>query len=76
MSSPPTSAWVTIAPTLIIGFRGRPSSPSEILWKASPDGSTPTRSITVRMPRSLNASAYTNGLAIDWMVKGCLSPMT
>ena len=36
----------------------------------SPLGSAPTRATTASSPKSSSASAYTNGLEIDWIVNG------
>ena len=76
--SAPLIIWFTaIAPALIMGLAGRcVSSSSEIALNASPDGSTPTYLCTSAAPSSSSASAYTNGLEIDWMVNSYSSSPT
>ncbi len=69
--APRTRDVVTIAPALTIGLGGRPVTGSRrIELKPSPLGSAPTCSRTSASPRSMRASANTNGLDSDWMVKG------
>ena len=66
---------MTIAPALTIGLNGRFVASTEIALKASPDGSTPTRSSTFSRPCCSSASPNTNGFEIDCSVNSWrLSP--
>ncbi len=61
-----------MAPELTIGLNGWLSALSRIELNGSPDGSTPITLSTRSAPSVSSASANTNALDIDWMVKGIL----
>ena len=70
----PSAWWISpeqaIAPALTIGLNGRLSAVRRIELNASPLGSTPITASTCSAPSISSASANTNALEIDWIVKG------
>ena len=74
---PRTSDVAAMAPVLTIELNGRfVRSSNRMALNESPEGSTPILDKTASRPRSCKARTYTNGLEIDWIVKGLLESPT